>query len=133
MELSRFSHLYAPLLVARVFDSDLDRIVWAAPPSLSRLHSDDSVARDEIVEAEIIDFRWFEAIEIDVIEGHGPPIFLDEREGGARHVVRRRANPARKAANERGLAGPQLAVQEDDIAGGERLRHAFADCLGFFL
>ncbi len=79
---------------------------------------------DQLVEPEVSRLPpACKPIEIDVVQRRATAaIFLNQRERRARDVVGRRAEAARQAAHERGLAGAQLTVQEHDVAGPQASR-----------
>src|SRR5262249_43739769 len=93
---------------------------------------DDAVGADEVIEAEVIDFRGLEAVEVDVIERRGSSaVLLHDRKRRARYVVWIRADPARHSAHEGRLAGAEIAEEEDDVAGHERAAERFTGVFGF--
>ena len=67
-------------------------------PSLCPFDRDDCASVGQLIETQPFDLRWFQSIQIDVLQGHRPSIFLNQGKGRARHVVGRCAeslSPAR--------------------------------------
>ncbi len=77
-------------------------------------------------------FRRLEAVEIEVPVGALRRLVdLDQGEGRAGHDQRRIAGRrAQDGAGERGLAGAELALQPDDVAGFQARGQGGAELLG---
>ena len=100
-------------------------------PPLGPLDRDDGVAGRQLVEPEVRDFGGFETVEIDVMQRQAAAVLLDERERRARHLVVGHAQPAREAADERGLARAEIAEQQHDRAGRQAPPEPLAGRQGF--
>src|SRR5687767_7726153 len=103
-----------------MLDLHFDRAVGPAVPTLGPLDGGDAGAGDEVFETEIGNLFRLEPIEIDVMERDAAGVFLDQREGRARDVIRVGPDAARETANEGGLAGTELAEQQHDVPGLQR-------------
>ena len=100
-----------------ILDPHLDGIVGSSVPAIRPFDRDDAISSGKFFQPEVIDFPGLEPIQVNVIEGTARAgIFLDQRERRAGHFVGLAAEAAREAADERGLAGPELAVQENHVA-----------------
>src|SRR6476661_6830580 len=74
--------------------------------------------RHEVFQCEIRDLAWREAIEIHVLQRHlRPAILLNDGEGGAADLGGVDAEALGKSSDERGLAGAEVAVEQDRRAG----------------
>ena len=61
-----------------------------------------------------------EAIEVGVVQGQPPRVRGQDHEGRARDLVRVDTQAAGQAPDERGLAAPELAEEEHDLASAQR-------------
>ena len=85
-------------------------------PSLCPFDRDDGASVGQLIETQPFDLRWFQSIQVDVLQGHRPSIFLNQGKGRARHVVGGCAEPFREPADERGFPRSQIAMQEHDVS-----------------
>ena len=86
-------------------------------------------------EAELVELgRRADAVEIEMRDRQPCLIGLHEREGRARHVERGVAGQRpHQRARQRGLAGAEIALQRDDVAGTKRGGDVLAEQRGRFL
>lgn len=71
-----------------------------------------------------------ESIEIRMGQPQTAVVFMNEHERGAAHRLRRGSQPFGHAAHQRGLAGPQVAVQRQGFAALERPADPAAKSMG---
>src|SRR5437773_1615541 len=114
-------------VAAKVIDRYLRRPVHVQP--LPPLHDDRALCR-ELVQAEVSQLRaLLHSIEVDVRQLETAWVDTDQLERGARHV-RHRPRPLGDAADERRLAGAQLAGQQHDISLSQPLAEQHPGAFG---
>ena len=80
------------------------------------------------VEADVVEIGTIEAVQIDVHQRQASAaVFVHERERRAGHFIWIDAEPAGKASHEDGLAGSEIARQQDDGARRQRRAQARRD------
>ena len=86
-------------------------------------------ARGQIgIESDLVELGAIEAIEIDVHQRQpSAAVFVHERERRAGDFVWVDAQALGEASHEGGLAGPEIARQQDDGAGGQVLGEPVRD------
>ena len=103
---------------------------WKALAPLDQHHR---LAVEDLVEPQRGGFLGaIQAVQIDVVHA-AFAVFMDQREGGAGHVLGfRRAQAADDALGQRGLARAEVADQQHHRAFRQRRRNAAAQLDGFF-
>src|SRR6186997_3317341 len=104
------------VVVVAMLDPDLDDAVERPWQPIGPLDGGHAAFNRQFLQAQIVDFDRFQAVQIDVVE-HQPSsrVFLDQSEGRAGDLGRVDAEPLGQAAHERGLSCPEIAGQQDDV------------------
>src|SRR5207302_5502063 len=114
-------------VAAEVLDRD-ERAARAGQPLAPLDHHRARV--QELVETYVANFVvLLEAVEVDMSKLHAASIDAHQLESRARHLSRRSGSPSHPA-HERGLARPELAFQEDEVAGAQPPAELLAGGLG---
>jgi len=105
--------LYSSGTFVNVLEKDLDGAGSLKVPETFRPFNNDSRIRivENLVEAEAFEAAGLDAIEIDVIDLRPASVLVDQREGGARNVIRVfKPETGRKPTGKRRLPCPKISV-----------------------
>ena len=101
-----------------------------AIPGALRPFDQRDTSGQRLVEADLVDLvRSGQPVEVEMGDRQSRQrIGLNQREGRARHLdARVVGDGADEGAGEGGLAGAEIAVERDHVAGGERRRHILGE------
>ena len=120
--------LHAPRLEAGVGNGDADGSADRSAKPLWPLDGRDTLIGEVLIESDLIQISAFQAIQVDMNQRQpAAPIFVDQRERGARDFAGIHAQTLGEPTDKRGLPGPQVASEKQDVSGLQRSGHARGD------